>query len=75
MNNKINNGSSFLDIFKNRISGNCNEDEKEYMKSSLKDLPKELEFVIDTSKIIFYCGSSVHATGKIKYFKKNSLKT
>ena len=44
------------------------------MKIVLKYLPKELEFGSDTSKLIFDCGSSVHATGKIKDFKKNSLK-
>ena len=45
------------------------------MERKIKDVPKEVAFGSETCKLIFDCGASVHATGKLKDFKKDTLKT
>ena len=72
--NKMDKGGSILERFQNRINGNWNKDEKEYMKNTIKDVPKEVAFGSDKCKLIFDCGETVHATGKLKDFKKDTLK-
>ena len=73
--NKMDKGGSIFERFQNRINGNWNKDEKEYMKNTIKDVPKEVAFGSDKCKLIFDCGETVHATGKLKDFKKDTLKT